>query len=123
MRAIIVGTMAMAMLGAAVAPAAAETFVRLQNDSVHPSNATLGKRSRDIRPRKAFNFPIEDTSNVLSIIFASGQVGRGDLDVSEAAPFTDPADGNDYYCVSYDEDGPTVNSQAQCEALVTKGRK
>lgn len=116
-----IGALAVAIAGAG--PAGAETLVRIQNDSVHPSNMTLDKRSRDIRSRKAGSFPIVGTTGTLTIIFANGEVSRGELDVSEAYPTEPDAEGNQYYCVNVDSEGLAVQQQADCQAALDKTKK
>ena len=113
--------LAVAIAGAGAANA--ETRVRIRNDSVHPANISVDKRSRDVRPRKAASFPITGTTGMLAAVFANGDVSKGEFDVREALPVQNAEDGNTYYCIVLDTEDFNVMPQADCAAAVSKVKK
>ena len=107
------------MAGAGVANA--ETMVRIRNDSVHPANITVDKKSRDVRPRKAASFPIVDGVGVLKVAFANGDVNKAEFSaVGETLPVENAPDGNTYYCMTLDENDFEFLTQAECSKWVEK---
>src|SRR6187549_1905227 len=92
-----------AALVAGAGVANAETMVRIRNDSVHPANITVDKKSRDVRPRKAASFPIPTGTGVLKVAFANGDVNKAEFSaVGETLPVENAPDGNTYYCMTLD---------------------
>lgn len=101
--------------------ASAETLVRIRNDSVHPANITIDKKSRDVRPRKAASFPIPTGTGVLKVAFANGDVNKAEFSaVGETLPVENAPDGNTYYCMTLDENDFEFLTQADCAKWVEK---
>ena len=110
------------MAGAGVANA--ETLVRIRNDSVHPANISVDKKSRDVRPRKAANFPIAGTGGLLRVIFANGDANMAEFSVvGEALPVENAPDGNTYHCMTLNEEDFEFVTQAECAKWVEKVAK
>lgn len=108
-------------LVASAAAANAETRLRIRNDSVHPANITVDKRSRDVRPRKAASFAIENGAGVLKVAFANGDVNKAEFNAAaETLPVENAPDGNTYYCMTLDESDFEFLTQADCAKWVEK---
>lgn len=109
-----------ALLIAAAGVANAETRVRIRNDSVHPANITVDKKSRDVRPRKAASFPLAASIGELKVSFANGDMNKGEFNVAETLPVENAPDGNTYYCMTLDEQDFELLTKTQCEEWVAK---
>lgn len=117
----LVSAAACAALLASAGVASAETLVRIRNDSVHPANITIDKKSRDVRPRKAASFPIPGGVGVLKVAFANGDVNKAEFSaVGETLPVENAPDGNTYYCMTLDENDFEFLTQAECAKWVEK---
>jgi hypothetical protein len=100
--------------------ASAENIVRVKNASELPATIQIDKKSRDVKPRKAASFPITGTTGTLGVLFANGDVSKGEFDVSAALPVENPEDGNTYYCITLDTESFDTMPQEACQALVIK---
>jgi hypothetical protein len=116
----VISAVACVSLLASAAAASAETRVRIRNDSVHPANITVDKKSRDVRPRKAASFPIASNLATLKVAFANGDMNKGDFNVNETLPVENAPDGNTYYCMTLDEVDFELQTKAVCEEWVAK---
>ena len=116
----LVSAAACAALLASAGVASAETLVRIRNDSVHPANITIDKKSRDVRPRKAANFPTTGIG-VLKVGFANGDMNRADFNApAETLPVENAPDGNTYFCMTLDTEDFEFLTQAECAKWVEK---
>jgi hypothetical protein len=100
--------------------ASAETIVRVKNASELPATIQIDKKSRDVKPRKAASFPITGTTGMLGVLFANGDVSKGEFDVSSVLPVENAEDGNTYYCIILDTETFDTMTKDACEALVLK---
>jgi len=116
----IIGMAVCAAALVAAGSAAAETLVRVKNASELPATIQVDKKSRDVKPRKAANFPITGTSGTLGVLFANGDMSKGDFDVSTEQPVVNPEDGANYYCISLDTESFETMTKAACEASLKK---
>ena len=103
---------------AAAGAASAETLIRVRNDSVQPANISIDKKSRDVRSRKAANFPLTSPTATLKVAFANGDVSIGEFDVGLALPVKNPKDGDTYYCMTLDADDFELLPQETCAKWV-----
>ena len=109
---------ALALTMAAASAASAETRVRIRNDSVHPANITVDKKSRDVRPRKSASYPLSGMTATLKVVFANGDVNKGEFDVGETLPVENAPDGHTYYCMTLDTEDFELLIQAACSEWV-----
>ena len=101
--------------------ASAETIVRIRNDSVHPANITIDKKSRDVKPRKSASFPMAGPTAMLKVAFANGDMNKAEFStVGESLPVENAPDGNTYYCMTLDENDFEFVPQAECAKWVEK---
>lgn len=103
-----------AALAATAGVANAETFIRVHNDASQPAEVTVDKKSRDIRPRRNYTFPLAAPVVDLKVAFANGDMSFGEIDIGPFLAIENPEDGNTYFCMSLDEDDFEILSQADC---------
>ncbi|HEX6866274.1 MAG TPA: hypothetical protein VF122_03485 [Caulobacteraceae bacterium] len=114
-----VAVCAIALATAAATAASAETRLRVRNDSAQPAEITVDKKSRDVRPRKASNFPLTSPTADLKVAFANGDVNYGEIDVGPFLPVqTD--EGDTYYCMTLDTEDFNILPQEICAEWVKK---
>lgn len=116
----LISAAACAALLASAGVANAETLVRIRNDSVHPANISVDKKSRDVRPRKAASFPLTNGGGLLKVAFANGDMNKAEFNAAAETLPVEAADGNSYYCMSLDENDFEFLTQADCAKWVEK---
>ena len=117
----LISAAACAALVASAGVASAETMVRVRNDSVHPANISIDKKSRDVKPRKAASFPMAGPTAILKVAFANGDMNKAEFSVvGESLPVENAPDGNTYYCMTLDENDFEFVPQAECAKWVEK---
>ncbi len=110
---------ALTLATAAATAASAETRIRVRNDSAQPAEITVEKKSRDVRPRKASNFPLTSPTADLKVAFANGDVNYGEIDVGPFLP-VQTEEGDTYYCMTLDTDDFNILPQETCAEWINK---
>ncbi len=106
--------------GSASAQDGPQIKVRVTNIGVNPVTFSLDGKSKDIRPRKALTYTVDEMTPVYSVFFHNGVADRSTVELAQSAPVTGAEDGLTYYCLTLEETGMEVESKEDCEKRVNK---
>lgn len=104
----------------AATAASAETLIKVRNTSEQPATVTIDKKSRDIRARKTYNFPLEAPTAPLKVEFANGDVNYGEIDIAPFFAVENPEDGNTYFCMTVDTEDFNILPRETCAEWLKK---